>query len=342
MKRVLVLVLSLSLILSGCSFPTPAKENKQYNATFLNLFDTLTTIVGRGQSEEDFSAKAQMIHDKLLAYHELFDIYNEYPDKVNLCTLNKEAAKNPIAVDPILIELLTDCKELYTATDGKVNVAMGAVLSLWHETRSEGRDDPSSAVLPDQAALTEGSLHCDIDSLVIDKEAGTVYFADPLLQLDVGAIAKGWAVQRVAEDTEPGYLISVGGNVCATGPKDEKGTPWVIGIQDPNGGESYLHTIYLDKGCVVTSGDYQRAYVVDGKLYHHIIDPETLYPSDKWRSVSVVCQDSGIADALSTALFLLPMEEGQKLLDTYRAEALWVNAQGEKFYSPGFRDLIRT
>ena len=93
---------------------------------------------------------------------------------------------------------------------------------------------------------------------------------------------------------------------------------------------------------MVTSGDYQRAYMVDGKLYHHIIDPRTLYPSEHWRSVSVVCDDSGIADALSTALFLLPLEEGQKLLDTYKAEALWVNAQGERFYSPGFRDLIRT
>ncbi len=341
MKRLTILLLSLSLLLSGCSL-MPATEEKQYNATFLNLFDTLTTIVGRGASEEDFKGKAQAIHDQLLEYHQLFDIYNEYPHTVNLCTLNKEAAKAPVTVEPRIMELLVACKELYTATDGKVNVAMGSILSLWHETRSNGRDDPTTAVLPDQDALEEGSLHCNIDDLILDEPAGTVYFADPNLQLDVGAIAKGWAVQRVAEKTAPGFLISVGGNVCATGPKDNSGTPWVIGIQDPDGGENYLHTVYLEKGCVVTSGDYQRAYVVEGKLYHHIIDPDTLYPSEYWRSVSVVCEDSGIADALSTALFLLPLEEGQSLLTTFGAEALWVDAQGQRYYSPGFQEIIRT
>lgn len=341
MKRVTLLLLCLSILLSGCSF-TPATEEKQYNATFLNLFDTLTTIVGRGTSQEEFQGKAQRIHDKLLEYHRLFDIYNEYPDMVNLCTLNKEAAKAPVPVDPRIMALLVQCKDLYTATGGKVNVAMGAVLSLWHETRSAGRDDPTIATLPDQNALEEGILHCNIEDLVLDEAAGTVYFADPCLQLDVGAIAKGWATQRVAEETESGFLISVGGNVCATGPKDDKGTPWVIGIQDPDGGETYLHTIYVEKGCVVTSGDYQRAYVVDGKLYHHIIDPDTLYPSEYWRSVSVVCEDSAIADALSTALFLLPMEEGQTLLATFGAEALWVDAQGQRYYTPGFQEMIRT
>ncbi len=341
MKRLTILLLSLSVVLSGCAV-TPATEEKQYNATFLTLFDTLTTIVGRGTSQEEFQEKAQQIHDKLLEYHELFDIYNEYPDTVNLCTLNKEAGKAPVSVDPRIMALLTDCKELYTATGGKVNVAMGSILSLWHETRSHGRDDPSTAVLPDQGALEEGSLHCNIDDLILDETAGTVYFADPNLRLDVGAIAKGWAVQRVAEETPSGFLISVGGNVCATGPKDDEGTPWVIGIQDPDGGENYLHTIYVEKGCVVTSGDYQRAYVVDGKLYHHIIDPNTLYPSEYWRSVSVVCEDSALADALSTALFLLPLEEGQVLAESFGAQALWVDAQGQRFYSPGFQEMIRT
>ncbi len=341
MKKLLCLLLIVAVLLSGCTV-LPKTEEKQYNATFLNLFDTLTTIVGRGATEEAFREKAREIHDKLLIYHELFDIYNEYPDTVNLCTLNKEAAKAPVAVDSRIMALLLDCKELYTATNGRVNVAMGAVLSLWHESRSAGRDDPTTAALPNHEALEEAALHCNMDALVLDEDAGTVFFSDSLLQLDVGAVAKGWSVQRVAEDTDPGYLISVGGNVCATGPKDSEGTPWVIGIQDPDGGESYLHTIYVEKGSVVTSGDYQRAYAVDGKVYHHIIDPDTLYPSEYWRSVSVVCEDSGIADALSTALFLLPLEEGQKLLEKFHAEALWVDAQGERHYSPGFRELIRT
>ena len=158
----------------------------------------------------------------------------------------------------------------------------------------------------------------------------------------MGAIAKGWAAQRVAEKITEGMLISVGGNVCATGPKLADGTPWVIGIQDPNAADKNLHTVYVSQNSVVTSGDYQRAYMVDGKVYHHIIDPETLMPSAYWRSVSIICADSGLADALSTALFLMEQEEGQVLVKSCGAEALWVDARGERFYSPGFEKLIRT
>ena len=80
----------------------------------------------------------------------------------------------------------------------------------------------------------------------------------------------------------------------------------------------------------------------DDKKYHHIIDPETLYPSEKWKSVSIICTDSGLGDALSTALFLLDQEEGQKLLDECDACAVWVDLEGEIYYSPGFKELIKT
>jgi len=137
-------------------------------------------------------------------------------------------------------------------------------------------------------------------------------------------------------------LISVGGNVCATGPKDANGTPWVIGIQDPDNGSGRLHTLEVTGGSVVTSGDYQRNFAVDGEFYHHIIDPVTLFPSKYWRSVTVVCEDSGLADALSTALFLLPQEEGQRLLNESGAMAMWMDRDGTLFYSPGFEEMIRT
>ena len=340
MKRFVSAAVLMCLLLSGCA--GAKQEKKQYTATFLTLFDTVTTVVGRADSEAQFKEKAQKVHDALLEYHQLFDIYNDYEGIHNLKTVNDAAGVGPVQVDSRIIWLLSECKKVFGTTGGKVNVAMGSVLKLWHDARSDGINDPVNAKLPDRSALESAAEHTDLDAVVIDDAASTVFITDPRLRLDVGAIAKGWAVQQVAEKMPAGLLISVGGNVCATGPKDESGTPWVVGVQDPAGGDSYLHTLYVTKGSVVTSGDYQRTYMVDGKLYHHIIDPVTLYPSEYWRSVTVVCDHSGWADALSTALFLLPLEEGQELLAQFDAKAMWVNADGEIFYSPGFQEMIRT
>ena len=339
MKRILALLLILSLLLCGCA--GAGEEQKQYTATFLTVFDTVTTIVGRDVSEESFTEKTQAVHDVLLHYHQLFDIYNEYEGLNNLKTINDHPGE-PVEVEQTVIDLLLDCKAYYELTGGRVNAAMGSVLYLWHEAREDGLNDFAGAYLPDADALTEAAQHTGWDNVVIDDEANTVTLTDPALRLDVGAIAKGWSVQRAAETAPEGLLISVGGNVCATGPKDASGTPWVVGVQNPDGGENYLHTLYLTRGSMVTSGDYQRAYMVDGELYHHIIDPDTLYPGKLWRAVTVVCPDSGLADALSTALFLLPVEEGQKLLTQCESYAMWVDADGEIFYSTGFEDLIRT
>lgn len=340
MKRVLCALLAC-MMLAGCAAPVAQPEQKIYEATFLTLFDTVTVIKGASESKEAFQQVTGYIHDELLAYHRLFDIYTDYEGINNLKTVNDRAGQEPVEVDRRIIDLLLDCKRYYELTGGRVNVAIGSVLYLWHVARNDGVNDPANAYLPEVNALQAASTHSDMDAVIIDENAGTVFLSDPQMRLDVGAIAKGWSVQRVAELAPSGLLISVGGNVCSTGPKYESGTPWVVGVNDPNGGD-YLHTLYVSGGSVVTSGDYQRCYGVDGVLYHHIIDPDTLYPSKYWRSVTIVCDDSGLADALSTALFLLPQEEGQQLLDQCGAEAMWVNADGNQFYSPGFQALIRT
>ena len=340
MKR-LICVLLLSLLLSGCGQKREIQGPKQYTATFLTLFDTVTSITGKADTQEAFSQTAQAIHDELLIYHQLFDIYNEYEGK-NLKTVNDNAGIAPVEVDRRIIDLLLDCKTYHEATSGVVNPAMGSVLLLWHEARNDGVNDPANAYLPKEEKLKAAAEHMDMDAVVIDEAASTVFISDPEVRLDVGAIAKGWSVQKVCEKAPSGLLISVGGNVFATGPKDPTGTPWVVGIQSPDGGDQYLHTLKVTGGSIVTSGDYQRAYMVDGRMYHHIIDPDTLYPSTYWRSVTISCVDSGLADALSTALFVLPQEEGQALLDTFGAEAMWVAADGSICYSTGFQELIRS
>ncbi len=341
-RKILSLVLAAALLV-GCAAPQNTISKKRYQASFLTLFDTVTSIVGYAESEEEFEKITGEIHDQLEVYHQLFDIYNDYEGVNNIKTINEQAGIAPVKVDPVLIGFLQDCREYYDATGGVVNVAMGSVLSLWHETRNKGIDDPENAKLPEEEALKEAAEHCSFDTIIIDEEYSTVYLEDPEQSLDVGAIAKGWATQRVCENLPSGFLVSVGGNVCASGPKPENNGSWVVGIQDPEGGaDDYLHTVYVNQESVVTSGDYQRYYTVDGKKYHHIIDPETLYPALKWKSVSIICTDSGLGDALSTALFLLDREEGQKLLDKYEAQAVWVDLDGETYYSPGFKELIRT
>lgn len=340
--RIIALVLAVVMALSGCS-SVSAPEQERYEATFMTLFDTVTTIVGYAESEEAFQATAQEIHDELLEYHQLYDIYNDYEGINNLKTINDCAGGEPVAVDEKVIDLLVFCRELYESTKGRVNTAMGSVLSLWHDTRNAGIDDPENATVPDMQALDTAAEHTGFEFIVIDEKAGTIQITDPEVRLDVGAIAKGYAVQRIAESSPSGLLISVGGNVCATGPKPVDNSPWVVGVESPDkGAEKYLHTLYAENGAVVTSGDYQRYYTADGVRYHHIIDPDTKYPAAYWRSVTIVCMDSGLADALSTALFTLNQADGQALLDTYHAEAMWVDSDGNRYYSPGFSNFIRT
>ncbi len=338
MKKLLPLLLAL-LLLTGCVSPKPALRN--YEASFLNLFNTVTVMTGYAESEEGFRAMAAQIHGDLLRYHQLYDIYHEYNGVNNLKTINDSAGGEAVAVEQPIIDLLLFCREMYETSGGQVNAAMGSVLTLWHEARTNGIDDPDSAALPDEAALTEAAAHIDFGSIIIDEERSTVRIADPAVRLDVGAIAKGYAVEQVCKNAPAGLLVSVGGNVCPTGPKPD-GSPWTVSIRKPEVGDSsYLRTVLVSDMSVVSSGDYERYYTVDGERYHHIIDPATLYPARQWKMVTILCPDSGLADALSTALFCADRETGQALLDRYEAEALWVTQEGEVLYSPGFAAYLK-
>ena len=310
-------------------------EKSRFQAVFLDLFDTVTVVTGYAENEAAFQAETERFHDEMLRYHQLYDIYHTYDGLVNLCTLNARAGET-VAVDPAILDLLLFAREVSAFSGGRTDAALGSVLTLWHEAREAGIADPESAYLPEETALREAAKHVGMDLIELDAEKGTVRFLDPELRLDVGALAKGYATQRVGETMAEGYLISVGGNVYATGPKPD-GSAWTVGIQDPDGSEdSFLDKLKLTKGSIVTSGDYQRYYTVDGKNYHHIIDPETLYPAEKWRSVTVMTPDSALADALSTTLFLMDREAGEALLARFGAEAMWMSADGTKYYSAGY------
>lgn len=336
-KRICVILLCL-LLLPGIG----QAEQKRYSASFLNLFHTVTMVVGCAEKPDAFRSQAQEVHDRLEEYHQLYDIYNSYEGVNNLKTINDMAGKAPVKVDGKIIELLLFCRDMYDATGGLVDVTMGSVLRLWHDARVYGMEEPQNAYLPDPKALSAASEHTGFDKLVIDEEASTVYLTDPEASLDVGAIGKGYAVERISQELPEGLLLSVGGNIRATGNNPMTGQCWTAGVQNPDDAyNSYLHVLWVDGVSVVTSGDYQRYFTVDGKRYGHIIDPCTLQPSGSWRAVCILAPDSGIADALSTALYLLPVEEGQRLLDRFHAEALWIAQDGSQFFSPGFERFIK-
>jgi len=337
----LTLILILLFDLTACG----KTEKKRYEAEFLELFDTVTRIVGYSDSKEEFTDQVQMIHDNLETYHQLYDIYHDYPGVNNIKTINDQAGIAPVKVDQKIIDLLKFSKQAYEMTGGKVNVAFGSVLRIWHDHRTIGIDTPEKATLPSLDELTEASKHTDINQVVVDEENSTVFLKDPEMLLDVGAIAKGYATEQVCQIAqENGFtagLVSVGGNVRSIGVKGD-GQQWKVGVQNPydvNGDN--LSQVYLQDESLVTSGIYERYYTVNGKNYHHIIDPVTLFPAEYFVSVTILCPNSGLADALSTSIFNMPFDQGKDLIESLPdTEALWAFSDGTLKYSSHFQDYI--
>lgn len=351
MKKLAVAALLLIVLITA--FVSSGAEMNRYSAVYLDTFDTVISLIGYAESEEIFQEQATQMHEMYVYMHKLFDTYNSYEDEgiVSIYTLNERAAQEPIEVDPILFSLLTFSKERYALCEGFTNVAMGSVLSQWHEYREAGLDDPDNAQLPPMEALVQASEHMNIDDLVLDGENMTVYFADPDLKLDVGAVAKGYATEVVSQmllsGPMPSFIISAGGNVRTGNPPQDGRTAWGIGIQDPDGEvlglSDYVEVLYLSGYSAVTSGDYQRYYTVDGKRYSHLIDPNTLFPAAYYRSVTIVTEDSGYADMLSTAAFLMPYEQSRAFIESLDGvDAIWLFADGTKEMTDGAMALAQS
>lgn len=346
-RRIIVslLVVVLAVNLTACN---RENEKKRYEAEFLTLFDTVTKIVAYTDNKEEFSNYAKLIHDELEKYHQLYDIYHDYAGINNIKTINDNAGIAPVKVDKKILDLILLSQKADKMTGGKINIAFGSVLKIWHNYRTEGIDDPDHAKLPPFELLQEAAKHTNIDDVIINKQDSTVYLKDPKMSLDVGAIAKGYATEQVSQYIEKkGFtsgLISVGGNVRAIGTKGSDGGLWNVGIQNPDKSskQSNIFIANLSDLSLVTSGVYERYYTVNGKNYHHIIDPNTLYPSQYFASVTIICKDSGLADALSTSVFNMPFEEGLKLIESLpNTDALWIYENGDVKYSSHFMDMIK-
>ncbi|HHY91770.1 MAG TPA: FAD:protein FMN transferase, partial [Firmicutes bacterium] len=337
-RGVYALLLALLVLGTGCR-PLRANPYHKYTNTFFDTFDTVVQVVAYAHSQEEFDACFQKIHTEFQRLHRLYDIYNSYPGINNIKTINDNAGVKPVKVDPDIIDLILFAKDWYARTGGRTNIALGSVLSIWHDYREQGMADPTQAKLPPLQDLRAAAQHTDINKVIVDRKNRTVYLADRYMSLDVGAVAKGYATERVVREvTADGLvsgIISAGGNVRAFGkPLDGVRERWGIGIQDPkkpivSDSPTLLDTVYVNDAAVVTSGDYQRYYIVDGKLIHHLIDPDTLMPASYYHAVTIVAKDSGVADFLSTTAFLLPYEKSRALIESLDGvEALWVLPDG--------------
>lgn len=336
--------LLVCLVLAVCSLSScnadgtlnDTGEPQTQACSYYDYFDTVSTVISyRGDSAEEFEANSAAVSELLQEYHRLFDIYYEYSGINNLKTVNKNAGVAPVEVDQKLIDFLLYAKQIYAQTDGTTNIAMGSVLKLWHDARERGIDTPENAYVPAADALAEAAAHTNIDDLIIDEENRTVFLADPLMRLDVGALGKGYATEKAAQMLiargVTSYVLNIGGNIRTIGSK-VSGEGWITGITNPDksSDEPFVCKVIIKDVSLVTSGDYERYYVVDGVRYHHIIDPKTNMPASYFSSVSIFTADSGLADALSTALFCMSYEEGLALVQGIGGvDVIWVTADGD-------------
>lgn len=361
LKKLVLSLLSLSMmmIMTGCS-----KKYELMSHYITGPFDTITTYMSYVSSEEEFNEQCDYIEEQLNYYDQLFDKYNTYNGMNNLKTINDNAGKKAIEVDQPLIDLLNLSIERNQKISSKVNIAFGSVINIWHDYREEAESHDGVGTVPSDVELEKANQHTSIDSIEIDEKKKTVYINDALVSIDVGATAKGYAIELIKDGLiEMGvdnFLLSGGGNVASHGQRkiqkegefylDDCADKFCVGIESPQDGnyaasaddpDSENEAVLVVQGeSIVTSGDYQRFYQdVNGVRYHHLIDPETLYPAVHFRSVSIITEDSGLADFLSSAVFLMEYEEGLKLVNSLDGvEAIWLLEDGKIKMSDGLKD----
>ena len=354
-RRLTALLLAFCLLLLPLAAAGCRKQGLQrFNSEWTGDFDTVIQMIAYTDDAAAYQRFEALAKARFHALHQLFDRYNSYDGVANIRTINEQAGQAPVLVAPEIIDLLTVFRDQALNNGRIVDITLGPVLEIWHNYRDRALADPSQAAVPPLADLQKAAQLRGLEAIEIDPVKGTVRLAKAGMSLDVGSVAKGYATELVAQALEKAGMtsgaISAGGsNVRLIGkPADPARTSWNIGIQDPDANSlapeisEILDTVMVNDTSIVTSGDYQRYYMVDGVLYHHLIDPVTLMPGTHFRAVSIMFKDSGLADFLSSTLFLLPIDEGLAVLKRYPgAEALWILPDGTVQATEGMRKVLK-
>lgn len=301
--------------------------NKKLNLYSKDLFymDTYINVKFYCSDKDKASDIMNEIDNIYRQYHELTDRYNSYDINNVYFINNNNSNEKEIILDKRLYDLIKYAYDFGLKSNGLFDINMGGVINVWKKYRDIGKGIPSINEL--KKANIRNPIVLLGDNRLLNNHPN----------IDLGGISKGYTTQRVGDYLESVginyYLINAGGNVLA-GSSYNKGY-YKIGIQSPDK-EGISYVINSSNLSVVTSGGYERNYIYNGEVYHHIISPKTLFPTNYMKSVTVVSHDSGLSDLLSTTLFLMDVDSGKEFLKEYDAEAMWILNDNSIVKSEGF------
>ncbi|MEW8978260.1 MAG: FAD:protein FMN transferase [Symbiobacterium sp.] len=294
------------------------------------LMDTPVRVVvyaSRGRAEEAADRALELVA-------RLNALWSPGRTDSDVARVNAAAGAAPVSVAPETLELASLALQVARESGGAFDPTIGPLAAAWGFGEG-GR-------VPDDAARTAARALVNWRDLKVDEGAGTLFLARPGMQVDFGAVAKGYAARLVREQLEAdgvqAALVQLGGSIALYGDKPGGG-PWQIAVQHPRNPQGYLATLSLQGGFVDTAGDYQRYFEQDGVRYHHILNPATGFPATGMASVTVVAPRGEWADAYATAAFVLGMEEGYRFLVDHGVEGLLVSDSGEVRMTPGMAAL---
>lgn len=275
--------------------------------------DTIINIKIYDNNESKVNEALDYIDSLYSKYQDVADYYSESSELYKFNHGNKYISND-------LKELVDIGLDWYKKSNGLLNINIGGITKLWHDFRNGG------------------SFPSDKELNSIDISIKDDFYNSNNINVDLGAITKGYVTELAGEYLEKQglnyYIINAGGNVKVG--KSYKGY-YNIGITSPIETNATFYVLKAENINVVTSGGYERFYEYEGKLYHHIIDPNTRYPANYVKSVTVIGKDSGQCDALSTTLFLMSIEDGKKFIKDYDVDVIWYTNDNQIIKNDGFR-----
>ncbi|MGM0413988.1 MAG: FAD:protein FMN transferase [Bacillota bacterium] len=313
---------------------TVDNEVEEYQDTQMML-DTINTIRIYGSEGEEAVDGA---FDEVSEIDELFNIYDE---DSNVSRINREAGEGPVELEDHTFAILEKGIEYAELSGGAFDPSIGSLIKLWGWGSENGPSVPSQEEIEATLPLI------DYEDIIIDSDSQTVEFNQSEMLIDLGAIAKGYAGELATDHLEEAGIeaafVNLGGNIVLLGEKPD-GSSWRIGVQDPRSDRGELMGLVVadtdyfdDRLSISTSGDYERYFEEDGERYHHIVSPFTGYSVDNGiASTTIVANDAVLADALSTGVFVLGLEDGLELAESVDDfEVIFVTDDKEVHLSSG-------